>query len=303
MLACDVDAYLQRLGIDNPGRPSIAALHNLHAAHVERVAYEALDIQLGRLSSIEPGQSAERIARCRRGGYCFHLNGGFSVLLQALGYDVVWHRAGVQGRTEATPPGAAIANHLALTVHGLVSEACPSGTWLVDVGLGDALHQPLPLHEGSYVQGPFRYQIRRSDVEPGGWRLEHDPRGSFTGMDFAPHRATVHDFAERHLFLSTSPQSGFVRTCAVQRRDARGADVLTGCVLRRVGDSRSRPRTFETKSDWFGALADVFDLPLTDLDTTARNALWTRVREAHEAWLEAVPADGARSRRRSGFRD
>ena len=108
MLACDVDAYLQRLGIDNPGRPSIAALHNLHAAHVERVAYEALDIQLGRLSSIEPGQSAERIARCRRGGYCFHLNGGFSVLLQALGYDVVWHRAGVQGRTEATPPGAAI---------------------------------------------------------------------------------------------------------------------------------------------------------------------------------------------------
>jgi arylamine N-acetyltransferase len=287
--AGDVDTYLRRLGIADPGQPDIAALHVLHAAHVERVAYEVLDIQLGRVSSIEPFQSAERIARGRRGGYCYHLNGGFSVLLQALGYDVVWHRAGVQGRAEATPPGAFIANHLALTVHGLVSDECPSGIWLVDVGLGDALHQPLPLHEGSYLQGPFRYQIHRSQAEPGGWRLEHDPRGSFTGMDFAPGRAAVQDFAERHLSLSTSPQSAFVRTCAVQRRDVLGADVLTGCVLRRVGDCPSRTRTFETKADWFGVLADVFDLPLTDLDATARNTLWARVRKAHEAWLEARP--------------
>jgi hypothetical protein len=68
-----------------------------------------------------------------------------------------------------------------------------------------------------------------------------------------------------------------------------GADVLTGCVLRRVGDCPSRTRTFETKADWFGVLADVFDLPLTDLDATARNTLWARVRKAHEAWLEARP--------------
>ncbi len=281
-----IGAYLRRLRIADPGRPGVAALHALHAAHVERVAYEALDIQLGLLSSIEPGRCAQRIARSRRGGYCYHLNGGFSVLLRALGYHVGWHRAGVQGRADATPPGAVVANHLALTVHGLASAACPSGTWLVDVGLGDALHEPLPLHEGSYVQGPFRYQIRRSDVEPDGWRLDHDPRGSFTGMDFAPRGATVRDFTERHRFLSTSPESGFVRTCAVQRRDALGADVLTGCVLRRLGDPISRPRTLEARSDWFGALADVFDLPLTDLDATARNALWARVRIAHETWLQ-----------------
>jgi N-hydroxyarylamine O-acetyltransferase len=286
MSASYIGAYLRRLRIAEPGRPSVAALHALHAAHVERVAYEALDVQLGLLSSIEPDQSAERIALSRRGGYCYHLNGGFSELLRALGYDVVWHRAGVQGCADATPAGAVIANHLALTVHGLVSEACPAGTWLVDVGLGDALHEPLPLHEGTYVQGPFRYQIRRSDVEPDGWRLDHDPRGSFAGMDFAPRRATVGDFTERHLFLSTAPESSFVRTCAVQRRDALGADVLTGCVLRRLGDPLSRPRTLETRSDWFGALAEVFDLPLTDLDATARNALWARVRNAHEAWLQ-----------------
>lgn len=290
MTELDTRAYLRRLGVADPGPPSVAALRTLHAAHVERVAYEVLDIQLGRMTSIDPTESAERIFGRGRGGYCYHLNGAFSLLLRALGYDVVWHRAGVQNRSDAAPPGAAVANHLALTVHGLVSGDCPSGNWLVDAGLGDALHEPLPLHEGSYVQGPFRYQLRRSEVEPGGWRFEHYPQGSFLGMDFAPQRATVDDFVERHAYLSTSPESGFVRTCSVQRRDAGGVDLLTGCVLRRVDGGPGQPRTLETQAEWFDALGDVFGLSLADLDTAARNTLWARVREAHEAWLETRTA-------------
>ena len=280
----DLGAYLRRLGVREPGPPGVVALRRLHAAHVEIVAYEAIDIQLGQLTSIDPGDSVRRIARSGRGGYCYHLNGAFSVLLRALGYDVRWHRAGVQNRSDSCPPGVAIANHLAVTVHGLVTSDCPSGVWLVDAGLGDGLHEPLPLHEGSYVQGPFRYQIRRSAAEPGGWRFEHDPRGGVTGMDFADRAATLADFLPRHRFLSRSPQSSFVRTCIVQRRDASGSDILAGCVLRRLAAAPSQDRTLDTQADWFAVLADIFGLHLTDLDTAARNALWTRVRRAHESW-------------------
>ncbi len=289
----DLRAYLNRLGVRDFGPPDAIALRRLHAAHVERVAYEALDIQLGRLTSIDPGDSVHRIARQGRGGYCYHLNGAFSVLLRALGYEVRWHRAGVQNRNDPCPPGAAIANHLALTVHGLVTGDCPSGVWLVDAGLGDALHEPLPLHEGSYVQGPFRYQIRRSATEPDGWRFEHDRRGSFTGMDFTPRGATLADFAHRHQFLSRSPRSSFVRTATVQRRDASGADILTGCVLRRLAGTRSQDRTLDTQADWFSALADIFGLHLTDLDAAARNALWARVHQAHQTWWRNRPAQPA----------
>jgi N-hydroxyarylamine O-acetyltransferase len=281
----DTTGYLERLRITDPGEPSAAALRALHAAHVERVAYEALEIQLGRPTTVDPHEAADRIVRRHRGGYCYHLNGSFSLLLTALGYDVVWHRAGVENRAHGGPPGAEIANHLALTAHGLPSADSPSGAWLVDVGLGDALHEPLPLREGEYVQGPFRYRLRRSEVEPGGWRFDHDERGSFVGMDFRPQRATVEDFRERHLFLSTSPSSGFVRTCSVQRRDRDGVDMLTGCVLRRVGDGAGPPRTLDRQAEWFDALADVFDLPLHDVDAAARHALWAHVRAAHEAWL------------------
>ena len=280
-------AYLARLRVTHPDRPSAAALGRLHEAHVERIAYEALEIQLGRPTTVDPHDAAARILGRQRGGYCFHLNGAFSLLLDALGYDVVWHRAGVQVSTDPGPVGAGIANHLALTVHALPADENPGGDWLVDVGLGDALHAPLPLVEGSYVQGPFRYTLRPSAVEPGGWRWDHDPRGSFVGMDFRAVRATQDDFRARHEYLSTSPQSPFVRTCTVQRRDAGGVDELTGCVLRRLGDGAGPPRTLETRAEWYGVLRDVFDLPLDDLSTAERERLWARVRAAHEAWLAA----------------
>src|SRR5262249_43517653 len=125
----DTVGYLRRLRIGDAGAPGVYALQTLHNAHVERVAYAALDIQLPRPTSIDPYESAERIVRDHRGGYCYHLNGAFSLLLSHLGYDVVWHRAGVQNHTDAAPPGANRANHLALTIHGLESEDCTSGIW------------------------------------------------------------------------------------------------------------------------------------------------------------------------------
>jgi len=283
----DPAAYLARLRVAHPDPPSAARLRMLHEAHVERIAYEALEIQLGRPTTVDPHDSAARIVGRHRGGYCYHLNGAFSLLLAALGYDVVWHRAGVQVGADPDPVGAGIANHLALTVHGLPADGNPGGDWLVDVGLGDALHGPLPLVEGTHAQGPFRYVLRHSDLEPGGWRWEHDPRGSFVGMDFRAERATQDDFRARHTYLSTSPQSPFVRTCVVQRRDAGGVDELTGCVLRRLGALDGAARTLETRDEWYGALRDVFHLPLDDLTARERERLWTRVRATHEAWLAA----------------
>jgi arylamine N-acetyltransferase len=279
--AIDVDGYLARLGVEREP-PSVAALARLHRAHVERIAYEALDIQIERPTRIEPEASAARITARGRGGYCYHLNGAFSALLRALGYDVTWHRAGVQTKRDAEPPGPERANHLVLTVAGL-----PEGAWMVDAGLGDALHDPLPLRAGTYAQGPFTFALRSSDVAPGGWRFEHDAAGSFLGADWEPRPATVADFVERHAWLESSPESGFVRTCAIQRRDAGGVDDLTGLVLERRDGSSAPGRTLETAVEWYGAIGDVFGLALSDLDAAARDALWRRVHAAHEAWLAA----------------
>ncbi|WP_128984137.1 arylamine N-acetyltransferase family protein [Streptomyces roseicoloratus] len=275
----DVDGYLAVLGVPRPQSPTAEALWALHRAHGERVAYENLDIHLGRPTGIGATESVARIAR-GRGGYCFHLNGAFAALLRVLGYDVTLHRAGVREEEGEDPAGPA-GNHLALTVR------LDGERWLVDTGLGDGIHEPLPLREGTYVQGPFTYAMALSTVVPGGWRFTHDPRGSFRTMVFAPEPVELSSFADEHVRLSTSPESGFVRVLTAQLRGAKAVDVLRGCVLRRIDAQGTEERTIDTAEDFHDVLTGLFRLDLSDVGASARAGLWDRVRTAHEKWEAA----------------
>jgi N-hydroxyarylamine O-acetyltransferase len=283
----DVDGYLARLGFDRGGLarlgpPSAEGLAELQRAHLQRVPYENLDIQLGRATTINPYQSAARII-AGRGGYCYHLNGAFALLLSALGYSVRWHVAGVQMRGES--PAPASGNHLGLTVHGLPARGNPDGMWLVDVGLGDGPFAPLPLRAGEFNEGPFRYALAPSTVELLGWRFTHDPAGSFAAVELRADPAVQSDFTQMHEYLSTSPGSSFVRTLAVMRRDERGVDVLRGRVLHRLPTGGFRELT--SAEEWYSALADVFGIRLPELGGYERDGLWRRVCAAHDAWQNA----------------
>lgn len=286
-----LDRYLERLGLTSlpvgdrrqlthAGPPSVEGLRILHRAHVERVPYENLDIQLGRSMSISPLAAAARIA-AGRGGYCYQLNGAFGLLLSVLGYTVQMHKGGSQWHSDPKPVGAT-GDHLALTVHGLPSRESPDGMWLVDVGLGDGLYEPLPLRAGRYKDGPFMFELSPSTVEFLGWRFTHDQAGSFVGMDFRADLANESDFTSRHEWFSTDPASPYVRTATVQRRDATGADLLRGLVYRRLPAGTTRE--VGTAAEWYGLLADVFGLTLADVPADERDALWRRVNIAHEAW-------------------
>ncbi|HUG63977.1 MAG TPA: arylamine N-acetyltransferase [Gaiellaceae bacterium] len=124
MSRIDTAGYLARLRVPPQGPPSVEGLRRLHIAHVEQVPYQNLEIQLGRPTTVNPIEAADRILR-RRGGYCFHLNGSFSALLGELGYTVTRHLGGVQRIAE---DGARVnGGHMALTVSGLPDETCPDG--------------------------------------------------------------------------------------------------------------------------------------------------------------------------------
>jgi N-hydroxyarylamine O-acetyltransferase len=279
------DAYLGRLGLDAEP-PSVDALYRLHRAHVERVPYETLWIHLGDQWDVTPTESVTRIATRNRGGYCFHLNGAFSELLGTLGYAVHRHVGGVHG-PEGPDPGA-MSNHLVLTVSDLPSHENPGGQWYVDAGLGDALHEPLPLLAGAYEQGPFRLALDETPGGVGDWHLTHDPLGSFPGMSWRSAPATMDAFAERNRWLSTAPESGFVKVLSAQRRDATGVDALSGLWLRRVGTD-AYDTIVESRDDLVDVLRDRFGLDLEAMThgSTEIDALWARAHRAHVAWEEA----------------
>jgi arylamine N-acetyltransferase len=277
------DAYLARLGLD--AEPvSVDALSRLHRAHVERVPYETVWIHLDDLWTVDVDASVRRIAIERRGGYCFHLNGAFSELLDCLGYDVTRHVGGVHGPEGSTEDE--MTNHLVLTVKGLPTDVNPNGAWYVDAGLGDALYEPLPLIAGEYDQGPFHLILDETPGGVGDWHLTHDPDGGFTGMAWRSAPAEIEAFAARNVWLSTDPESGFVKVLTAQTRDANGVDVLRGLVLQRIGEGATKS-TITTQAELVGVLADQFGFDVDAIGADTLSRLWTKTHQAHLAWEAA----------------
>jgi N-hydroxyarylamine O-acetyltransferase len=272
-----VARYLARLGVPAPAAPTAEALRDLLGAHVRRVPFENLLIQLDRPATLRPAVTAARIAG-GGGGYCLELNATFGALLTTLGFGVYQH----EGRCwvgEPDLPDAPV-NHLALTVR-----CVDSSWWFAEVGMSDAICEPIPLEPGRYSQGPFDYRLDEINGPLGlGWRFHHDPGGSFGGMDFhlVPARVEVVEAAHRR--LSTTPDSPFTRLLSVGRRDHSGADILRGRVLIRW-DATGRTQTrYDEAGEWFALLANDLGLPVGDLEAADREALWRRVCSAHVAW-------------------
>lgn len=272
-----VARYLSRLGRpDLAGAPAdIATLVALHRAHVGRIPYDTTRLVLG---LPDPCDAAAAVGAflAGRGGYCFHLNTGFGWLLTQFGYAVAFHRAGVQSPRDPGPVGAN-GNHLALVV------AVAGQRWLVDVGLGSALHSPIPLVANQIRQGPFVYGLRPSDVEAGGWRFDHDPSAdSFVGFDVAGQACSWEEATTRHTELSTSPDSPFVRALAVQRRDASGVDLLRWTWLVRIDESGWHERVLSSADELAEVCGEVFGLALDGISTQDWEALYAGQAAAYE---------------------
>lgn len=272
-----IEGYLARLGC--PTRPpSAAALAELHRAQATLIPYETTWLHLGERWGIDPHESIERIVQRRRGGYCFHLNGALAELLEALGYDVTLHRGGVHHHG---PAAADIGGHLVLLVHDLPTADNPGGTWYVDTGLGDALHEPLPLMPGLYEQGPMRFQLGPSPDGVGQWRFERlagDVEGAMAPVSFEEATTTMDAFETAHARNTTSPDSPFLRMVTAQRRPATGSTVLRGRVLTTRRGRTVERRAVTGRRQWFEVLARQLDLPLTSAgcgtDADALDRLW-----------------------------
>ena len=118
------------------------------------------------------------------------------------------------------------------------------------------------------------------------WHLTHDPAGGFAGMSW---RTTTEqaDFAEKHEWLSTAPESGFVQVAMAERRDATGVDVIRGLVRARIGVAW-KPRTAHGVGR-IGLTCSPrdFGLRFDASPPDTRDRLWDTVLAAHRRWETA----------------
>ncbi|WP_406445828.1 arylamine N-acetyltransferase [Streptomyces sp. NBC_00631] len=135
MNPAQIDAYLRRLGAARPDRPTAEALRELHLRHLRTVPFENLSIHLGEEIVLEEKRLLDKVVDAGRGGFCYELNGAFSVLLTELGFEVTR----LAGRVYGAEGRLGIPyDHLALRVRTV-----DGGEWLADVGFGAHGHYPL----------------------------------------------------------------------------------------------------------------------------------------------------------------
>ena len=125
----DQNAWLERIGYSGPVSPTLATLNRLILAHSHSIAYETLDIMLGRPPKLDVTTLQHKMIASKRGGYCFEQNMLFRAGLRSLGYRIT----SLQGRVVR---GLAI-DAPRPAIHMLLKVELPEGSYLADVGFGN----------------------------------------------------------------------------------------------------------------------------------------------------------------------
>ena len=125
----DPKGWLERIGFSGPITPTLDCLNRLIFAHSHAIAYETLDIMLGRPPALDVATLQHKMIFSKRGGYCFEQNMLFRAGLRSLGYQIT----SLQGRVIR---GMAI-DAQRPAIHMLLQVALAEGLYLADVGFGN----------------------------------------------------------------------------------------------------------------------------------------------------------------------
>jgi N-hydroxyarylamine O-acetyltransferase len=195
----DLNAYFERVGYDGGVSPTLETLTKLHMAHVFAIPFENLDVFYGKPISLASETLWRKLVEGGRGGYCFEMNGLFSLVLRALGFHV----------TDLLARRAADNTYLAKT-HQVLTVEIGGARYLADVGFGNnGIVAPLRLVPGEE-------QAQLTDV----YLLTVDPRFGYVlhrrGKDafmpmyaFTTEECCPVDFEVSNYYVSTHPQSFF----------------------------------------------------------------------------------------------
>lgn len=238
----------------------------MQRTHVRTVPFENLDVQLGRPVVMDPDACYDKVVHRRRGGWCFELNGVLSWALREIGFDVVRLSGGVRRDVAGDKQ---MGNHLCLLVR-------MDRPYLVDVGFGSSLSQPLPLEASTHEQSP--YHLTLSNMNDGYWRFSERTGGDPFSYDFRTNAADESRFADHCAWLQTHADSPFVQNLLVQRRVGDKHLALRGRVLMTQQDACAEKRVLMSADELLATLRETFDLDVPEAST-----LWPAICARHEA--------------------
>lgn len=246
-----IKQYLERINVVGRSAPDLAFLKHLQWQHFLNIPFENLDIARKTPIRLKETDVFEKLITRKRGGFCYELNGLFGILLRRLGYQVDFISASVYSKHKQRF-GRPL-DHLALLVK-------LDQVYLVDVGFGDSIRQPLPLTgeiredvSGRYRIVPYDYPAQPLLLQKtGGNDWQQSYRFSIQPRQWA-------DFTEACVYQQTSPESHFTHgdVCTIATTEGRvtysdGAFTLTDTRGKRKIEITSDSEIQNSFREYFG---------------------------------------------------
>ncbi|GGC18482.1 N-hydroxyarylamine O-acetyltransferase [Novosphingobium marinum] len=271
-------AYLARIGMSSPPRPDAEGLAQIQAAQRRAIAFENLDIMLGRGIAVGSDAVFEKIVASRRGGYCFEQNRLFADMLEATGFAVRPLLARVRMGLAAgfTPP----------RTHTLLLVDLGGVRWIADAGFGGSYLPPLPLRDGAHAEtgDGARHRLRAVGMPgtlEGEWMLERsgnpqatDGRAADTGdwqqqYSFDLSLVAPDDLEQCNHWTSTRAETRFttLHIASIALPDGFASMVDRELTVHRGGETTKR--SIADPSDYAETLDEVFNIALDDEDIAA----------------------------------
>ena len=257
--------YLRRIGFDATARADLATLRELQRAHVHTVPFENIDVQLRRPVTLNTEEMYAKVVEGRRGGWCYELNGLMGWALGEIGFEVMRVSAGVMRESLGDQQ---LGNHLCLLVR-------LDRPYLVDVGFGSSLVEPLALEQGSREDWP--YHVSLEEVGDGYWRFTEQEQAAPFSFDFKPVPADESLLDAKCSYQQTHSASPFVQNLVAKRRDTDAYLTLRGRVFTSVGTAGTQKIVLDSASELLACLRERFTLDVPDVA-----ALWPAICERHD---------------------
>jgi N-hydroxyarylamine O-acetyltransferase len=230
----NLSAYFRRIGFAGNARADVDTLKLLMRCQLFSVPFENLDIQSGRIVSLDPEDIFRKIVEERRGGYCYEVNGLFSMALEALGITHFLIAA-----RPMTYPVRRPKTHMAVIAE------IGGAQWLCDTGFGSyGIREPMNLALTGFEMRQDHETFRLSMDSKSEYLLQSFTGGTWKNLyEFNLCPQEWIDFEPANYLNSTHPDSIFLQGLMVVQQNPSGKDVLFGNSLMSVvdGHCESRP--------------------------------------------------------------
>ncbi len=256
----DQQAWLDRIGFSGSLQPTLDTLHQLIFAHSHAVAYESLDIMLGRTPKLDITSLQRKMIAGGRGGYCLEQNMLFREGLRSLGYRIT----SLQGRVVR---GMAI-DAPRPAIHMLLQVDLPEGPYLADVGFGNLAPTSALLLRADVEQETPHEPMRFIDVG-GELTLQARLRDAWEHIyRVIPYPRYDGEYEITNWYTGTHPDAPYQSNIIVARPgpDRTRITMFNRRVTVRHANGEADRRELQHEAEFASVLRDEFSLDMTDED-------------------------------------